>query len=183
MSSTPHGLVLSVMMIACSTGPELTSDPMPADTEPTPAPVIDTEPVDSEPVDSDTPDEPPPVDSDDGGLADTAPQTPLLKGRWVVADLLNTMYLFDGQNRRTFYCIHDDPSSCDDAYWASLELSDAIPESNPYTFDGTTLTIDLHFGNLFEQDVIFLCDGDKLTFSGMAWAWNRVGGDLSDCAE
>ena len=92
------------------------------------------------------------------------------------------MYEFDGSIRLTYYCVYEDLSECDAAYWATLDRDDATPEEHPYTFDGTTLTIDLHFGNLMEKKVTFACDGNKLLLEDYG-SWHRPDADLSDCPD
>ena len=119
------------------------------------------------------------VDTD----TDTSSPVYTVEGRWIESTLLNTMYEFDGQVRRTYYCVLEDPTDCDEAYWASLGSEDAIPEENPYTFDGTTLTIDLFFGNVFEKQVTFACEGDKLLLEDYVGSWHRPNRALSDCPD
>jgi hypothetical protein len=104
-----------------------------------------------------------------------------IEDRWVYHDFQNTMYEFTGSVRRTYYCEFQDVTDCDEAYWSSLDTSDAIPGENGYTFDGEKLVIDLHFGNVFETTVDFECDGDKLTFSSNQSTLLRLGGDLENC--
>lgn len=87
----------------------------------------------------------------------------------------NTMYEFIDGVRYTYYCI-----TCpgDDAYWNSLDTSDAIPGTNPYTFENDTLRVDLHFGNELVALITFECDGGKLFMDGgfsQLWRLN------SDC--
>ena len=119
---------------------------------------------------------------EDDETDDSPPSPRSIEDRWLLPGL-NTMYEFDGSVRRTFYCAGDDGEECDDAYWASLTLADAIPGENPYTFDGETLNIDLHFGNLFEDTVVFECDEGRLTFEVFDSVWLRLGADLQDCSE
>jgi len=69
------------------------------------------------------------------------------------------MYEFVDGIRYTYYCI-----TCpgDDAYWNSLDTTDAIPGTNPYTFENDTLKVDLHFGNELVALITFECDGGKI---------------------
>ena len=69
-----------------------------------------------------------------------------IEGKWIWSPSdnradANTMYEFVDGIRYTYYCI-----TCpgDDAYWNSLETTDAIPGTNPYTFENDTLRVDLH---------------------------------------
>ena len=80
-----------------------------------------------------------------------------IEGKWIWSPSLdkadaNTMYEFVDGLRYTYYCI-----TCpgDDAYWNSLDISDALPTPNPYTFENDTLRVDLHFGNELVTEVTF----------------------------
>ena len=91
-----------------------------------------------------------------------------IEGKWIWSPSdnradANTMYEFVDGIRYTYYCI-----TCpgDEAYWNSLETSDAIPGTNPYTFENDTLRVDLHFGNELVALVTFECDGGKLFMDG-----------------
>tara|TARA_B100000029_G_scaffold295642_1_gene288977 strand:+ start:86 stop:484 length:399 start_codon:yes stop_codon:yes gene_type:complete len=91
-----------------------------------------------------------------------------IEGKWIWSPSLdradaNTMYEFVDGIRYTYYCI-----TCpgDDAYWNSLDTSDALPTANPYTFENDTLRVDLHFGNELVALVTFECDGGKLFMDG-----------------
>jgi hypothetical protein len=92
------------------------------------------------------------------------------------------MYEFDGQNRLTYYCDSYN-TVCDSTYWSSLDTSDAIPGRNPYTFINDTLTIDLHFGNISEEVVTFLCDGNVIDFNSQQSNLHRIGTDFDDCED
>tara|TARA_B100001540_G_scaffold165505_1_gene146419 strand:- start:55 stop:639 length:585 start_codon:yes stop_codon:yes gene_type:complete len=82
--------------------------------------------------------------------------------------------LLDGI-RYTYYC---DDNECDSTYWNSLDISDAIPNPDSYTFINDTLTIDEHPGIL----VNFECNGDVALFGDDAsHYWWRVGLDTSNC--
>ena len=107
-----------------------------------------------------------------------------IEGRWILpmfeGDPGNTMYEFLDGLRYTYYCV--DENSCDSTYWSSLDTSDAIPTINPYTFLNDTLTIDLFFGNTWQQSVTFECDGNIVSFSDTTFhEWWRVELDTSDC--
>ena len=91
-----------------------------------------------------------------------------IEGKWIWSPSqdradANTMYEFVDGIRYTYYCI-----TCpgDDAYWNSLDISDAIPGTNPYTFENDTLRVDLHFGNELVALITFECDGGKLFMDG-----------------
>ena len=91
-----------------------------------------------------------------------------IEGKWIWSPSLdkadaNTMYEFVDGLRYTYYCI-----TCpgDDAYWNSLDISDALPTPNPYTFENDTLRVDLHFGNELVAPLIFECDGGKVYLDG-----------------
>ena len=91
-----------------------------------------------------------------------------IEGKWIWSpsenrEDANTMYEFVDGVRYTYYCI-----TCpgDDAYWNSLDTTDALPSTNAYTFENDTLTVDLHFGNELVALVTFECDGGKLFMDG-----------------
>ena len=87
----------------------------------------------------------------------------------------NTMYEFIDGVRYTYYCII---CPADDEYWNSLDITDALPSSNAYTFENDTLKVDLHFGNELVALITFECDGGKLFMDGgfsQLWRLN------SDC--
>ena len=91
-----------------------------------------------------------------------------IEGKWIWSPSdnradANTMYEFVDGIRYTYYCI-----TCpgDEAYWNSLETSDAIPGTNPYTLENDTLRVDLNFGNELVALVTFECDGGKLFMDG-----------------
>ena len=112
------------------------------------------------------------------GFDDVNSECDSIEGRWISEYYSNTMYEFDGQNRLTYYCVED---TCDSTYWSSLDTSDAIPERNPYTFINDTLTIDLYFGNIYEEIVTFLCDGNVIDFNSQQSNLHRIGTDFEDC--
>ena len=91
-----------------------------------------------------------------------------IEGKWIWSPYLdradaNTMYEFVDGIRYTYYCI-----TCpgDDTDWNSLDRSDALPDTDPYTFENDTLRIDLDFGNELVALVTFECDGGKLFMDG-----------------
>jgi len=109
-----------------------------------------------------------------------------IEGRWIIPvaenDPGNTMYEFLDGLRYTYYCA--DENGCDSTYWNSLDTSDAIPNPNPYTFYNDTLTINLFFGNTWQQSVTFECDGNIVFFGDTtSLYWWRVGLDTSECEE
>ena len=103
-----------------------------------------------------------------------------IEGRWVLEMYTNTMYEFVDGLRLTYYCTAD---ICDSTYWNSLDSSDALPTQNPYTFINDTLTIDLFFGSIFEEEITFLCDGKVVDFNSQQSNWYRVGTDLDECED
>ena len=85
--------------------------------------------------------------------------------------------------RYTYYC-SSDTNGCDSTYWNSLDLNDAIPNPNPYTFINDTLTVDIFFGNTWQTFAAFECDGDVVSLSdstNIEWKWYRLGLDASEC--
>ena len=111
-------------------------------------------------------------------------ETETIEGKWLVplyeGDPINTMYEFIDGLRYTYYCAND--NGCDSTYWNSLDTSYAIPNPNPYTFSNDTLSIDLFFGNTWQQPVTFECDGTIVSFSDTTFhEWWRVELDTSDC--
>ncbi len=94
-----------------------------------------------------------------------------VEGRWLWSptdsvDDTNTMYEFLNGIRYTFYCL-----ACDESDWTSLDISEAIPNTDTYSFDGDTLTIDD-----IPQVVTFECDGGLMLFSNGGQIW-RLGSD------
>ena len=91
-----------------------------------------------------------------------------IEGKWIWSPSqdrtdANTMYEFVDGIRYTYYCI-----TCpgDDLYWNSFDITDALPETNPYTFENDTLRVDLHFGNELVALITFECEGGKLFMDG-----------------
>ena len=92
-----------------------------------------------------------------------------IEGKWIWSPSenradANTMYEFVNGVRYTYYCI-----TCpgDDAYWNSLDESDRLPSTNPYTFDeNNILRVDLHHGNELVALITFECNGGKLLMDG-----------------
>tara|TARA_B110000046_G_C12947021_1_gene378436 strand:+ start:643 stop:1032 length:390 start_codon:yes stop_codon:yes gene_type:complete len=94
---------------------------------------------------------------------DTPIPTANMEGKWVIeGDNPNTMYIFEDGIRYTYYCVYDD---CNTWFRQSCEAGDsnAIPETNSYTFDNDILTIDLNFGNFLITPITFDCDGEIAT--------------------
>jgi hypothetical protein len=113
-------------------------------------------------------------------------ETETIEGKWLVplyeGDPINTMYEFIDGLRYTYYCAED--NGCDSTYWNSLDTSDAIPNPNPYTFTNDTLSINLFFGNTWQQSVTFECDGNIISFSDTTFhEWWRVELDTSECED
>ena len=116
-----------------------------------------------------------------------------IEGRWIISlyegDPGNTMYEFLDGLRYTYYCV--DENGCDSTYWNSLDTSDALPTINPYTVDDSTLSIDLHFGNIATYTMDFRCDGEVVDFyyddddnwEGLHSTMFRVGYDIDNCEE
>ena len=122
---------------------------------------------------------------DEGALQDNNNSYPI-EGRWLIPvvenDPGNTMYEFLDGLRYTYYCTED--NGCDTTYWNSLDTSDAIPNPNPYTFSNDTLSIDVFFGNIWQQSVTFECDGNIVSFGDTTfWSWWRVGLDTNECED
>jgi len=99
-----------------------------------------------------------------------------VEGRWLWSPSDNvedatTMYEFLEGLIYTYYC---DATVCDESYWASLDLSEAIPNPDAYSFDGETLIWDD-----VPQGVTFECDGGilHLSLGGQFW---RLGADCSE---
>ena len=91
-----------------------------------------------------------------------------IEGKWVWSPSenradANTMYEFVDGVRYTYYC---NTCPADDVYWNSLDKSDRLPRTNPYTFENNTLTVDLHHGNELVKLVTFECGGGKLLMDG-----------------
>ena len=103
-----------------------------------------------------------------------------IEGKWLWSPSenksdANTMYEFVSGIRYTYYCI---TCPADDAYWNSLDITDALPSTHPYTFENDTLRVDLHFGNELVALVTFECDGGKLFMDGeFSQLWRLT----SDC--
>tara|TARA_X000000950_G_scaffold288885_2_gene408097 strand:- start:555 stop:1967 length:1413 start_codon:yes stop_codon:yes gene_type:complete len=113
-------------------------------------------------------------------------ETETIEGKWLIplyeGDPINTMYEFIDGLRYTYYCSEN--NGCDSTYWNSLDTSDAIPNPNPYTFINDTLSINLFFGNTWQQSVTFECDGKIISFSDTTFhEWWRVELDTSECED
>ena len=86
-----------------------------------------------------------------------------IEGRWVPGGFGNTMYEFVDGLRYTYYC-NDYNNVCDSTYWNSLDTSNAIPNPNPYTIDGNTISINLFYGTIATYTIDFRCDGQVVDF-------------------
>lgn len=92
------------------------------------------------------------------------------------------MYIFQDGLRYTVYCV--DPV-CD---WENLGIDDAIPNPEAYTYVNDLLTIDLGFGNFFEQEMDYRCDNWVVQYEiegqngeSENIRWSRPGYDISQC--
>lgn len=97
-----------------------------------------------------------------------------IEGRWLWSpsesrEDVNTMYEFLNGTRYTYYC-DTFISECDETYWDSLEISDAIPGTESYTFENNILTLDG-----VEQEVSFDCE--KVYFEN--WHYWRLNSDCN----
>ncbi|MDB3868801.1 hypothetical protein N9263_01915, partial [Candidatus Marinimicrobia bacterium] len=86
-----------------------------------------------------------------------------IEGRWLPGGYGNTMYEFIDGLRYTYFC-DDYNNVCDSTYWNSLDTSNAIPNPNPYSVDGHTLSIDIFFGNIATYSLDYRCDGQVVDF-------------------
>ena len=113
------------------------------------------------------------------GCGNTLPET--IEGKWILEDFQNTMYIFQDGLRYTVYCA--DPV-CD---WENLGIDDAIPNPNPYTFVDDVLTIDLFFGNTWNEEMDFRCGNNVVQYefedvnATYDIRWFRPGYDISQC--
>lgn len=102
-----------------------------------------------------------------------------IEGKWVYPEnSLNTMYIYEGGIRYTYYCVGSD---CESQY-ESFEAADGnhLPTTHPYTVENNILTVDLHFGNEWVTPLTFECDGDKVIFkSPDSYYLNRLGTDCN----
>ena len=85
-----------------------------------------------------------------------------IEGRWFPNVSNNAMYEFLDGLRYTYYCAED--NGCDSTYWNSLDTSSAIPNPNPYTVEGNTISIDLFFGNEATYELGYRCEGQVVDF-------------------
>ena len=94
-----------------------------------------------------------------------------IEGRWISNAFNNTMYEYVDTElfaqaglRYTYYCPYE--NSCDETYWNSLDISDAIPNPNPYSVsaDGNILSINTFFGNISTYALGFRCDEQVVDF-------------------
>ena len=105
---------------------------------------------------------------------------PSIEGRWLWApsssSSANTMYEYLDGIRYTYYGSGAESTL---EYWQSLDTSDALPGTNPYTFENDILTVDLHFGNIHVTPVVFECDGGKVYFEEPGYYLVRLGSDCN----
>ena len=122
----------------------------------------------------------------------TTPTVYDIEGKWLFPSdtpgiseqgISNTMYIFENGIRYTYYCLGDD---CESQY-GTFEAGDsnAIPETNEYTFEDGILTIDLNFGNFIESPIIFECDGGRINFQDPEFPDRsdlvRLGANVNNC--
>ena len=88
----------------------------------------------------------------------------------------NTMYEFIDGLRYTYYCV---TCPADEVYWNSLDINDALPSSNAYTFDNDTLKVDLNYGNELITTIIFKCDGGEAYFETPQYSLFRLNSDCN----
>ena len=95
-----------------------------------------------------------------------------IDGKWTYEASLNTMYIFDNGIRYTYYCIG---SNCDSLY-QTYQAGDtnAIPGTNPYTFENDTLIVDLGSDNELITPITFECDGGKANFATPGYSLYRL---------
>ncbi|CAL2103723.1 conserved exported protein of unknown function [Tenacibaculum sp. 190130A14a] len=99
-----------------------------------------------------------------------------LVGRWHLVGFEKTvLYEFTNDLRHTIYSTDGNFGS----------LSDAIPNPNPWTYDGKELTIDLHFGNSLKASLDFKCNNNvvHLIASSGTTILYREGYNYKNCTE
>lgn len=115
---------------------------------------------------------------------DDSTETPIvydIEGKWLfpsdtagISDqgISNTMYIFENGIRYTYYCISDDCAS----QYESFEAGDsnALPETNVYTFENDVLTVDLNFGNELVTPIVFRCNGGEAYFETSGYSLVRL---------
>jgi hypothetical protein len=88
-----------------------------------------------------------------------------IEGKWTIGgDNPNTMYLYSNNGiRYTYYCAYAD---CREYFREECEEGDtnALPETNNYTFENGILTVDLNFGNELVTPITFECEGGTAIF-------------------
>jgi hypothetical protein len=87
-----------------------------------------------------------------------------MEGKWIHENnSLNTMYIFQDGVRYTYYC---SGRNCDSLY-QTYQAGDGnnLPETNNYTYQNDTLTINLNFGNVLVTPIVFENNGNKATFT------------------
>ena len=82
------------------------------------------------------------------------------------------MYDYSNGVRYEYYC---DTDECDEAYWNSLESSDALPGTDNYTFEDGVLTVDSV--NPLVTPLTFECDGNQVNFVTSGSSLYRIGSD------
>ena len=100
-----------------------------------------------------------------------------MEGKWIVeGDSPNTMYIYSNGVRYTYYCVYAD---CKEYFRQECEAGDsnAIPETNNYTFENDVLTVDLNFGNELVTPITFECDGGKAYFETPGYSLYELGTD------
>ena len=98
-----------------------------------------------------------------------------MEGKWVVeGDNPNTMYIYNGGVRYTYYCAYAD---CKEYFRENCEAGDAnaIPGTNNYIFENGILTVDLNFGNELVTPITFECDGEKASFDTPGYSLYELG--------
>ena len=126
---------------------------------------------------------------DEGALY--VPDEDPIEGRWIPSSFSNVMYEFIDGLRYTYYCPYE--NGCDETYWNSLNIIDAIPNPNPYDANLYILTIDLFFGNEATYTLDWRCEGQVVDFyfdeddisEGLHSTMYRLGFDYfnSECFE
>ena len=102
----------------------------------------------------------------------------LIKNADYVLTRNSTAITFALVYKKPIILIYTDEIFLKESYWNSLDITDALPSSNAYTFENDTLRVDLHFGNELVALITFECDGGKLFMDGgfsQLWRLN------SDC--
>lgn len=101
-----------------------------------------------------------------------------IEGKWILDNFPNTMYEFHDGVRTTKYCVDTDCNTWTEADWDAAE---ALPMTHNYTFENNSLTIDLNFGNTFQETVQFQCNGQRVNFVESQQNWYRIGFSEVNC--